>query len=88
MSKSRKRNRGKNKKSKRSSLLHWGIAGILLAGVVILLAQSQAPSGQVTVDGERPTWQTIALTDARSSESFTLADFNDKNVFVKIMSPF
>lgn len=88
MSKTRKRNKSKNKKSNKTSSLYWGIAGVLFVAVVIVIAQSQSPSGQVTVEGERPAWQTIALTDARSGETFTLSDFNDRNVFVKIMSPF
>jgi cytochrome oxidase Cu insertion factor (SCO1/SenC/PrrC family) len=32
---------------------------------------------------ERPAWQTMALTDARTGESFTLADFAGKTVFVE-----
>jgi thiol-disulfide isomerase/thioredoxin len=32
---------------------------------------------------ERPAWQTIALTDALTEESFTLADFAGKTVFVE-----
>ncbi len=33
-----------------------------------------------------PTWQKIALTDVRSGESFTLADFAGKTVFVEPMA--
>ena len=32
---------------------------------------------------ERPAWQQIALTDARTGEQFTLADHADKTVFVE-----
>ena len=32
---------------------------------------------------DRPAWQTISLTDARTGELFTLADFADKTVFVE-----
>ncbi len=35
---------------------------------------------------DQPAWQTIALTDARSGESFTLADFAGKTVFVEPMA--
>lgn len=35
---------------------------------------------------EKPVWQTIALTDARTGESFTLADFAGKTVFVEPMA--
>ena len=33
-----------------------------------------------------PAWQTIALTDARTGETFTLADFAGKHVFVETMA--
>lgn len=33
-----------------------------------------------------PAWQTIALTNARTGEQFTLADFNGKSVFVEPMA--
>ncbi len=33
-----------------------------------------------------PTWQTMALTNARSGETFTLADFAGKTVFVEAMA--
>ncbi len=33
-----------------------------------------------------PAWQKLALTDARSGESFTFADFNGKTVFVEPMA--
>ena len=36
--------------------------------------------------GELPAWQTMTLTDARTGESFTLADFAGKTVFVETMA--
>ena len=33
-----------------------------------------------------PAWQTLTLTDARTGESFTLADFAGKTVFVETMA--
>lgn len=33
-----------------------------------------------------PLWQTISLTDVRSGEVFTIADFSGKNVFVEPMA--
>jgi len=33
-----------------------------------------------------PAWQTMALTDARTGERFTLADFSGKTVFVETMA--
>lgn len=44
------------------------------------MAEAQ-PSGQDAVT--RPAWQQIALIDARSGSSFTLADFAGKTVFVE-----
>jgi thiol-disulfide isomerase/thioredoxin len=35
---------------------------------------------------ERPAWQTIALSDARTGAAFTLADFAGKTVFVEPMA--
>jgi peroxiredoxin len=35
---------------------------------------------------EKPAWQTIALTDARTGETFTLADFAGKTVYVEPMA--
>lgn len=89
MSKSRRRRNKDNWLSTIKPLLYWGvIGGILLAVVALLVTQNQPQSGQVNIDGGRPAWQTIALTDARTGETLTLADFTNKNVFVKIMSPF
>lgn len=34
----------------------------------------------------KPTWQTIALTDVRTGQAFTLADFAGKTVFVETMA--
>lgn len=34
----------------------------------------------------KPTWQTIALTDVRTGQTFTLADFAGKTVFVETMA--
>lgn len=35
---------------------------------------------------ERPVWQSIALTDARTGETFSLADFAGRTVFVHPMA--
>ncbi|MGB3716407.1 MAG: redoxin family protein [Candidatus Promineifilaceae bacterium] len=37
-------------------------------------------------EGNRPAWQQLALTNARTGESFTLADFEGKTVFVEPMA--
>lgn len=50
----------------------------------------EAMEGETNTDSmammDQPAWQTIALTDARSGESFTLADFAGKTVFVEPMA--
>lgn len=35
---------------------------------------------------ERPAWQSISLTDARTGATFTLADFAGKRVFIETMA--
>jgi cytochrome oxidase Cu insertion factor (SCO1/SenC/PrrC family) len=45
-------------------------------------AVAEMPEEAVAV-GERPAWQLISLTDARTGTSFTLADFAGKTVFVE-----
>jgi cytochrome oxidase Cu insertion factor (SCO1/SenC/PrrC family) len=44
-------------------------------------ADSSSASGT-----ERPAWQHLALTNARTGESFTLADFEGKTIFVEPMA--
>lgn len=45
-----------------------------------------ATSDMTTTVAERPAWQSLALVDARSGETFTLADFAGKTVFVEPMA--
>ncbi len=45
---------------------------------------TDAPAAQSAM--ERPAWQTIQLTNARSGETFTLADFAGKTVYVEPMA--
>lgn len=44
------------------------------------------PSDANTAVINRPTWQTLPLTNARTGETFTFADFADKTVFVEPMA--
>jgi peroxiredoxin len=44
------------------------------------------PDDTVLAASERPAWQHIELTDARTGEAFTLADFAGKTVFVEPMA--
>ncbi|KPK03931.1 MAG: hypothetical protein AMJ56_18315 [Anaerolineae bacterium SG8_19] len=43
-------------------------------------------SMDVTMASDRPAWQQLALTNARTGESFTLADFEGRTVFVEPMA--
>lgn len=40
----------------------------------------------VRTEAERPTWQTVALTNAETGSSFTLADYAGKTVFVELIA--
>ncbi|MFN2138116.1 MAG: TlpA family protein disulfide reductase [Candidatus Promineifilaceae bacterium] len=42
--------------------------------------------GMAPASGETPAWQTLALTNAATGETFTLADFAGKTVFVEPMA--
>jgi len=43
-------------------------------------------AGLAFAQTERPDWQNLELTDAQTGESFTLASFEDKTVFVEPMA--
>lgn len=75
------------------------IAGIALAVIVAAAmgtsggASGRAAEGTPTTAGagveaaaERPAWQTIELTDARTGETFSLDDFEGKTVLVEPMA--
>jgi thiol-disulfide isomerase/thioredoxin len=49
-------------------------------------APSEAPTESVQEESARPAWHTIALTNARTGEIFTLADFAGKTVYVEPMA--
>jgi thiol-disulfide isomerase/thioredoxin len=44
------------------------------------------PQAEVVASVDRPAWHNLALTDSRSGESFTLADFAGKTVYVEPMA--
>ncbi|MBK8022418.1 MAG: hypothetical protein IPK19_13580 [Chloroflexi bacterium] len=51
------------------------------------VAPTAAPVEAETVqEMSLPAWQTVALTDARTGESFTLADFAGKTVYIEPMA--
>jgi cytochrome oxidase Cu insertion factor (SCO1/SenC/PrrC family) len=45
---------------------------------------TDSSAGQTAVD--RPSWQNLALTNAKTGETFTLGDFEGKTVFVEPMA--
>ena len=66
-----------------------GLLAIVLGLVALLVFQSQTDIRQTLVeDGERPPWQRAPLVNAKTGETFSLADYDDKHVVVKIMSPY
>ena len=86
---SRKRRRTDSKSTTKNPMIYYSIFGIVLTLFAVFFLISTRPEpGSVVVEDGRPTWQTLPLVDARTGETFTLASFADKNVFVKIMSPF
>ena len=56
-----------------------GVAGFVLAPSVIA-TPNYTPAAQP------PAWQTLSLVDARTGQSFTLADFAGKTVYVEPMA--
>lgn len=54
--------------------------------VETVVEQVPPTAEEVVTTVDRPAWQTIALTDARTGETFTLADFAGKTVFVEPMA--
>lgn len=49
-------------------------------------ADAPAEPEQAAPPAALPAWQTLPLTDARTGETFTLADFSGKTVFVEPMA--
>ncbi|MCA9969052.1 MAG: TlpA family protein disulfide reductase [Anaerolineales bacterium] len=49
-------------------------------------AMMDESADEMMADDMRPAWQHISLTDARSGETFTLADFAGQTVFVEPMA--
>ncbi|KPK07150.1 MAG: hypothetical protein AMJ56_13680, partial [Anaerolineae bacterium SG8_19] len=43
-------------------------------------------AGDEAVGADRPAWQQLTLTNARTGETFTLADFGGQTVFVEPMA--
>ena len=49
-------------------------------------SEEMATGLEEVMNPDAPAWQTLALTNARTGESFTLADFAGKTVFVEPMA--
>jgi peroxiredoxin len=56
-------------------------------GATALPGQTNTQSGpEIALAAERPSWQQLALTNARTGETFTLSDFAGKTVYVEPMA--
>jgi preprotein translocase subunit YajC len=84
--KERKAQRKKTDKNKQFIMI-GGLLAVVI-GIVVLVLIQPSPGQTVVVDGERPAWQNASLTNARTGEVFTLADLDNRNVYVKVMSQF
>jgi hypothetical protein len=72
--------------------LHWRLSGLLLL-VAALFAVTTAPLTSPAIASpasapatQRPAWHTLPLQDARSGQTFTLADLAGKTVYVEPMA--
>jgi hypothetical protein len=77
--------------------LHWRLSGLLLLVAALfaihtpLLTSSSAAASPASVPAiapaaERPAWHTLPLVDARTGQTFTLADLAGKTVYVEPMA--
>jgi len=92
MSRSKRRKAQQRKEQdQRSTMLVRGaviaVAVVIVAIVVVLQIGQQQSSVVLSEDG-RPIWHTMELRDANTGETFTLADFDNQDVVVKITSLF
>jgi thiol-disulfide isomerase/thioredoxin len=63
------------------------IVPVLVVAVVLgLVGGAPGAFAQGTPAAEKPAWQTIELTDARTGDTFTLGDFDGKTVYVEPMA--
>ncbi|MGB7340258.1 MAG: hypothetical protein WBC91_15275 [Phototrophicaceae bacterium] len=89
---SRTKNRIAQKRKEKEQKSHLMVRGavIVIAVMVVGFLLLQLPNSEQATFSEdgRPIWHTMELIDARTGEAFTLADFDNRNVFIKIMSPF
>ena len=86
--KARKTQRKENEKRKHLILI---VSLLVVVGGIftLLFVQSQSALRQTIVaNGNRPAWQHADLISSKTGETFKLADFDDKHVVIKIMSPY
>ena len=67
---------------------HGRLLGLLLlaAALFVVVAPLMTPRALAAPAAERPTWHSLPLTDARTGQTFTLADFAGKTVYVEPMA--
>ena len=90
-SKRRKARKEKEQANKQSALLLRGavIALVLVFIIAVVFFQMGQDQNSVELSEDGlPIWQTMELRDANTGEIFTLADFDDRDVVVKITSLF
>jgi thiol-disulfide isomerase/thioredoxin len=73
--------------------IHWRLFGLLFLGAALFpaatpLLRSTATAAPMSAApaAERPAWHYLPLTDAQSGQTFTLADFDGKTVYVEPMA--
>lgn len=62
------------------------VAPTVVPTSVPTVAPTAAPTAAPMSEKALPAWQTVALTDARTGETFSLADFAGKTVYVEPMA--
>lgn len=86
--KKRKKQREQEQSKRFRLLFGGGLMAVAVAIMGFLVLQGGSQSEPVVGEDGRLVWQTMNLRDARTGEAFTLADFDDRDVVVKMMSPF
>lgn len=91
MSRSKHRKVQKQKEQDKQSILlvRGAVVAVALVIVAVLFLQFGKQEQQTILSEDGiPVWHTMELRDVRTGATFTLADFDDKDVVVKITSLF
>ena len=90
MRRSKQRIAQKRQKKQSHQVVRGTVLVIVIAIVIvgIGLFQMTTPNQVASSDDGQPIWHSMELTNARTGETFTLADFDDRDVVVKITSLF